>query len=245
MVRQRPDRDIETVDWLRLGVLANLEIEPAEGLRTSLGAGAERRQLDDIVVVGSNPDVPEPFVHNRWVVSMQGDMLLDTQEIRLDQRHELDFELRATFEDSETFLWASRANYQRVFGFGWHDLWLRAHGAALWGDVPFIEQEPVTRHLRGVFPDEYYVNGIASASAEFRFSLSRDIFKLSSFADAAVFDHRRQDAARKERRAGISAGVGFHALIVEVVQLNVYAAYGAVTDGNRDIGMAASLAKAF
>src|SRR3712207_7850568 len=51
--------------------------------------------------------------------------------------------------------------YQKLFEYGWHDLWLTSRGAYLWGQPPFIEEQPVGGlHVRGVFNTRFYARRV-------------------------------------------------------------------------------------
>jgi hypothetical protein len=156
-------------------------------------------------------------------------------------------------QDAEDFARAD-FDYQWVGGFGWHDLVLRSHGAWLFqGDaVPFDEQEPVGgRYVRGVFGGRDHARKAVAASLEFRLSLARDLFKLSVFGDLALYGRLepRDDAGATVWDEGFmlasSFGLGFHALILDTLQLNLYYAFGLDLVAEFDHGLAASLIKAF
>jgi hypothetical protein len=76
---------------------------------------------------------------------------------------------------------------------------------------------------------------VASESSEFRFSITRDIFKVSLFNDIAVFgqiDRTQLDQSGhfiESARIGDSFGAGFHALIEGMFQVDVYYALGLIT----------------
>ncbi len=249
-VRPRFDLGLERYAWLAFGAQLSMGYQFLEGMHASVGGGAERRHLTGLqrIEIDTGLEPVQEAVQNRWLILLAVDLLFDTKQLRLDRRHKLHWELRTYFADLDRFLWLSRGKYQRVFELGWHDLWIRASGAALWGQggqVPFVEEEPVSRHVRGVFNDEYWVRSIAAVSAEFRYSLSRDLYKLSAFTDAAIFEDPGPTRRGRRRLVAASVGLGFHALVLDVAQIDFYVAYGTVTDGNRDFGVSARAAKAF
>ncbi len=164
-------------------------------------------------------------------------LLFDDGGQRWDRRSDLTVEAREFLPINEPEFGEARAAWQRVFPFGWHDLWLKASGAWLWGDVPFHNEEPVNGHLRNVFSD-LYVHKVVSESSEFRFSITRDVFKFSLFNDIATFGWLKTRDLNASHDTEVIAvgdcfGAGFHALIEGIFQVDMYYSVGWATVPNR------------
>ncbi|MGQ0505135.1 MAG: hypothetical protein ACT4TC_07410, partial [Myxococcaceae bacterium] len=86
---------------------------------------------------------------------------------------------------------------------------------------------------------------VASGSFEFRFSLTRDIFKLSLFQDVAVFGELDRQNRTERAQVGNSFGSGLHALFEGMIQIDLYFAFGFKSDGLTDRGLSLVLRKVF
>ena len=89
------------------------------------------------------------------------------------------------------------------------------------------------RYVRGVFGDRYYVKRVAALALEFRWSLARDLYKISVFHDLAVY-------GELDREHG-----GDHPRVADAFGLNLYYSFGFTSDGKFDRGVSASISKAF
>ena len=92
---------------------------------------------------------------------------------------------------------------------------------------------------------DIYVEKVAGLSLEFRLSLARDLFKLGVFHDAAVFGELDRAGGGETFRFANSFGLGFHALILDTFQLDLYYAFGFNSEEDFDHGPSASLKKVF
>ncbi len=273
--RQRPDLHVETYTHTRMQGALLLSYELGPKARFSLGAGGEQRHVFNVEGVPGSEVIPpfaEPLASTEDtsaaklleaetqakaepLILANVDLVFTPEEIRRDRRHELS--LFARHYPGSSGFGTSGYRYQKVFELGWHDLWITSKGAWLWGDVPFVEEEPVGgAYLRGVFGDEYYVKNVAKVGVEFRWSLTRDLYKLSAFSDVAVFgeldlpDPRETVSTSDLRDSGTlrvasSTGVGFHALIADGFQLDFYYAFGLAPSHQLDTGLAIGFKQAF
>ena len=244
--RQRRDLDIDLYYSSRLEASLNLGYEFYDGFLLSVGGGANERflfavdQLEGASVSIGEDSQFRPFALGRL------EMVFDSREMRRDRKHRLVLETRYFwFEESDGY-GLSSYQYQKVFGLGWHDLWVKSRGAIVWGDYLFDDEEPVGgRYLRGVFGDKWFVSKVMNLVLEFRLSLARDLFKLSIFHDLAVFGEVDRSNLSEQERVGNCFGLGFHALILDLMQLDLYYSFGFSSDGDFDHGFSASLKKAF
>ncbi len=243
--QQRPDLLIDIFYAARMDASLNTGLE-FSGWMLALGGGISQRYRFGIEQL---PGATEPVSSGDWLRPFAGGMLefvFDPEKLRRDRRHRLQLFARNFWEQGRSLYLEGRLDYQKTFEFGWHDLFLGLRGAWLWGEVPFENEEPVGgRHLRGVFGDRWFVTEAGSLVLEFRFSLARDLFKISAFHDLSLFAERSRPDDDRTFRAGNSFGLGFHALVLDWLQFNFYYAVGFASDGSFDHGVSASLRKAF
>jgi hypothetical protein len=81
--------------------------------------------------------------------------------------------------------------------------------------------------------------------AEFRFSLTRDLYKLGFFVDTAGYGAIDRATGAETPRFGVAFGPGFHALVVGMFQLDMNVSFAVLTTGRFNTGVFASLIKAY
>ncbi len=245
--RQRDDIDVTRYKWLRGEGALTLNLEVREAFVVFLGGGLETLRLYELEQDLATGIEPFAEIDDQRAFGVAGaQIVLEPDEIRLDRRHELSLEARHYNTRGYGKLYQTRLAYQKVFAWGWHDIWVEARGASMWGDVIFPDEEPVGGpYLRGTFGGAYYVRRVAGTSLEFRLSLTQDLLKVSLFHDVAVFEQLDRLREPVRWRVANSAGAGLHALIIDAFQLDVYYGVGFSSDRSWDRGMAASLRKAF
>jgi hypothetical protein len=258
--RQRPDIAIETYRHTRIQAALMASYDLGRGSRFQVGLGAEERFVFDVQGDAEHVELlrDETQAEAEPLALANLDLVFDPDEIRRDRRHELN--VFARHYPGPSGFGATGIKYQKVFTFGWHDLWLTSKADWLWGDVPFVEEVPVGgNYLRGTFGDVFFVENAAKVGAEFRWSLTRDVYKVSVFNDVAIFgeldplqefsDGTGVDVgelrATGSRRIGTSFGAGFHALIAESFQLDLYYAFGYTAGYPFERGIAIALKQAF
>lgn len=245
--RQRPDLGVEDYFHATADGSLHLQYALARDFDVSLGGGFQWRRLFGFKPSPGVELAPTVFESERMrpFALLRTHVVFGGDEARWDRRHELNAEARQYFGLRDPWYGEGRLAYQVVRSFGWHDLWLRANGVWLWGEVLLHNEEPVAgRHLRAVFGQQY-VRRVGSASAEFRFSVTRDLYKISVFHDAAVFGAIDRATGEERLLVGNSFGPGFHALIEGMLQLDLYLAFGFDTQRRFDSGVHASLLKVF
>jgi len=245
--RQRQDLALESYWWNRLEGSAGLSFAPWRGIELSAELGIQRRDL----FATSQLEPPagtmavEPFREVRPFIALGGRFTLDPERLRADRRHHLAVDVRQFIGANDPF-WQTEASYRRVVEFGWNDLWLRGAAAVVAGDYGIADAIPLSgRYLRGVFGHDRYLDRVAALGLEYRVSLTRDVFKVGIFHEAAGF--RRARGADPKDRVGIgnSFGPSFHALVLDVLQLDLYYAAGFIADGPFDHGVSLRIEKAF
>ncbi|MDF1566245.1 MAG: hypothetical protein P1V51_24650 [Deltaproteobacteria bacterium] len=245
--RQRPDLDLERYFNTDLEASLDIQHEFTEGLTLELGGGIRRRYLfglrprsgatlDPLLAPDERVD---PFAMVRT------ELVFDTGAERWDRRHELVAEARRIFTLDRDSYNVFHYQYQWVVDLGWHALWLRSRGVWMRGSVPFHDEHPVGGpYLRGVF-QESFARQAVSASADLRFSITRDLYKLGAFVDGALFGELDRGGGTAAPAHGVSFGPSFHALIEDMLQLDVFVAFGFASGDRFEAGAAVGLKKVF
>jgi hypothetical protein len=218
------------------------------GATLVLGVGAEQLDvfdLQDAQGLTRAPDVG-PSSQLRPLLSGTAHLVLDPDEIRRDRRHELELSARFYPVGGGDTYGLVGYRYEKVFEFGWHDLWLSSRGGYLWGTPPFIEEQPVGgQHLRGVFGDRFFTRRIISGALDARASITRDVYKFGGFIDVALFADRDRARGTESVRAAVSVGPSLHLLLADAFQLDLYYGLGLAAHTPVDRGFTASLRQAF
>lgn len=259
--RQRWDLDVEDFREANASLSMHVTIDLSQSAKLVPTLGVQWRRVYDIK---ETPRWDERLVpeHNQrlWAFAeLLAEWVVDPENQRWDRRHKLELGARWYFgraldpvpAGAPTFVsygWLTE-RYQKVFEFGWHDLWLKTRARVLFGDSQFQDEENVGEVLKGVFGGTF-VRKAGNVGAEFRFSLNRDVLKLSFFTEVAAFG----EVCRLENpvinpdftgdrgacrinpnkngevfRLGFSAGPGIHALIQGMFQIDIYTTVGVRT----------------
>ncbi|WP_224364576.1 hypothetical protein [Hyalangium versicolor] len=246
--RQRPDIGLESFFATRLQLTMGLSYEFFQGTWVALGLGAEKLDVFGLkpvegqgVAGGVGPSSTlQPYVHGTALITF------DTDDIRRDRHTELELAARHYPGESGKGYGVTTYRYQQVTEVGWHDLWLTSRGAWLWGQVPFMEEQPVGGlHVRGVFGERFHARHVLSGGAEVRFSLSRDIYKVGGFVDVAVFGNIDRSTGLARAKVVGSTGPSFHVLVADVFQVDLYYALGFAGNGEAERGFTLALKQAF
>jgi hypothetical protein len=228
--RQRRDLNLENYYANQATGAAWMEWEPTTGIRFQSGGGFFYRRLYAFTYGPPTFDITtaavEPEERARPFLAMRFDFTFDPQNERWDRHHRLFAELQQQLPGpgAAALAWAF-VHYQNVVPFGWHDLWVRFNGYATWYQASFQDEKSLGEFLRGTFGRDFVYCG-AAASTEFRFSITRDIFKVSLFSDAAVYQEVDNLAFNGPGRVAFAFGPGAHFLLEGLVQLDVYLALG-------------------
>jgi hypothetical protein len=246
--RQRPDVGLESYIATRLQLVVGLSYEFFRGATVALGLGAEELdvfQLRGVEGLDLAPGVEKDSTLRPYL-NGTAQLVFDADEIRRDRRHELEVAGRHYPGRVGRSYGITTLRYQKVFEVGWHDVWVTSRGAYLWGNVPFIEEQPVGgQHVRGVFDERFYARRVASAGLETRFSLTRDVYKVGGFADIAVFGELDRPTGAERARIVGSFGPSFHVLIADAFQLDLYYGFGIADRGEVERGFSAAFKQAF
>lgn len=246
--RQRPDIGLESYYATRVQAAVALSYDVFRGATVALGVGAEQLDIFSLrPVEGIAPAAGVvPSSGLRLYLNGTAQLVFDADEIRRDRRHELEVTGRHYPGGTVPGYGLTAYRYQRIFEVGWHDLWFNSRGVYLWGTQPFIEEQPVGGQLvRGVFDARFYARRAVGTGLEGRFSLTRDVYKVGGFLDAAVFGELNRAAGTENPRFIASLGPSFHVLIADAFQLDLYYSIGFAGRGEAERGFTASLRQAF
>ena len=221
---------------------------PVAYVRTSLGGGVQRRLLFSVEPVsGSMFTSSYDIAHTRQYAEAALELTFDPDNIRRDRHHRFGIDARVygpphTGEESALHVggW-----YQKMFPFGWNELWVEVHGMSRTGFVLFPEEASIGGDvLRGPFGNEY-ARRYGGLQLEFRYSLLRDVFKLGIFHNAVGYGAIDR-VTNKDKLTGANAvGLGIHALIIDEFQLDAWFGVGWSTKKTFDQGAALAIRQAF
>jgi hypothetical protein len=253
--RQRGDLFLESVQGATLTGLLQAKMWPGKYLWTTLGGGLERRFLfmpePEHCVLAPCPPPPgvtDNVAQTRPFGDLQLGWLFNPEELRRDRKHELSLQTRVYFPALQATATAVRTDvrYQKLFPFGWDELWLNLRGIWLSGDVLYTEEQSLGGEgLRSVF-SSIFVRRMAAVGLEYRYSLLRDLFKVGIWDNPAVYGALDRFNGNSESRAIADAfGVSLHALFIDEFQLDFYYGFGFTRAGVFGSGAALVLAQAY
>jgi len=225
---------------------ANTTFRP--GLTLTVGLGLERRFLYNIQkAINSSPLIDEtPKGQTRPYLEAVGEAIFNPGELRTDRKHRLRFDARyypgSTSSSSSYWL---RVGYQRYFPIGWHELWIQAHGTLLGGQVLFMDEEPIGRHMHGPFGASEFSTRLASTGVEFRYAIVRDLLKLGIFYDQVMYGAIDRSAGTQSLRFAASGGLALHLLVADEFQCDFYFGAGVTTAGSVEYAPSLSLRQVF
>jgi hypothetical protein len=222
----------------------NFQLSLSRYLELALGFGVEHRSL---YALADEDDVPRaPLVDEttrsqaRLFGLFSARAVFNPEELRRDRKHELSLGAQhfsgGTKEGkpiTELFL-----HWQKVYTYGWDEIWLGLDGVLLLGEVPFYEEVSLGGDfLRNTF-SQIYLKKAAALHFEYRLSLSRDVFKIGVYDDFAIHD---QDGIMYSD----ALGIGIHVLLLDTFQLSSYIGVGINSLAEFDVGFGIEVKQAF
>ena len=248
LARQRRDLGLENYNAFDVDAALQASVELRKGLQFQIGAGFEWRRLYGFTGTAGMPISPDVMLADRKrpLIRIIHESVFDPTVLRWERRHTLmsEFRLYFPFGDQPGFAWLD-LNYQHVTPFGWHDFWIKSRAYGAFGDVTFHDEVSVGEFLRGVFGNQF-VKLAANLQLEFRFSIVRDIFKISLFHDLAVFavqPVRGQPTLLAQ--LGNAFGPGFHFLAQDMFQVDTYLVFGFRRQGVFNFAFSMQIQKTF
>lgn len=245
--RQRPDLRLESFYFATLEAGFHLIFTPIPYVRSSLGAGVERRLLFSVEPAsGSAFDSSYAFANTRQYAEASLELTFDPDSLRRDRHHGIGADARVYGPPHPGQLGALHVTgwYQKMFPFGWNEMWVELHGMSRTGFVLFPEEGSIVGALRGPFGDQY-ARRWAGLQLEYRYSLLRDVFKIGLFHNLAGYGaiDRATDAEKLTFANGL--GLGAHALLIDEFQLDAWYGVGWSSTGRFDHGAALQIRQAF
>jgi len=240
--RQRPDLGVMRYDDLLVQPTAVLSYQVFRLLNLSLGGGLEYQHVLSLVRdPGATAPLVSPPATAYPLILANTTFELGRDSQRLDRFHRIELALLSRVGGTDTTETRISLGYDTALGFGFDDLQLAAKGAALFGHIAFTDEERLGDQLRGLFNDQIFCRRVAAASAEYRLSLAREMYKVSAFHDGAVCSE-----ASAGRTVWANAfGLGFHALILDTFRFSIYLAQGFASPKLSDQGVSIRLSQVF
>ena len=253
--RQRADLNLDTFRFVTMDASLNINKNVLSSFSVTAGAGFERRWLSALRPgTPGDPLLPQvnqtPREQTRFLASISAHLLLPPEELRYDRKHRLDavatlYGLPGGLPVDEAPVQARiQAEYQRVFYFGYHELWIQARGYFHFGDVPFPDEQQVSDVVRGPFGD-LFVRKVAGPRVEFRFALLRDILQFGAYDDAAVYGSIDRVSNNSKVQFVNVFGFAVHALLLDSLQLDANLGTGFTTQGLVETGLSLNLVQAY
>ncbi|NJK88895.1 MAG: hypothetical protein HC923_05470 [Myxococcales bacterium] len=244
--RQRLDLDLGSYDFVQAEPVVGADIPLTSWLDMSLGMGLQYRRL---LQTDEGPEAArlqrtDPVSDLRAALLAQFRLRAGGQ-LRVDRLNQINLEARIYTLFARQDLADLRGSYERTFSFGFDDLEIGVSGQALLGDVTFTDEVRVSDHLRGLYGDELFTDAIGSVRLEYRYSLIRELLKISAFHDAAGFRGIDRLSLTESFRIGNAFGVGLHSLAFDAFRLSIYGVLGFISDEGPDAGFAFSLRQLF
>lgn len=254
--RQRQDIGLQTYTFNRLDGVISASAEP-ENAELKLGIGVQFRDFRNVDNVPLSEITPEqlgepsrvttvaPFTNVLPFVSFEAHLTFSKLVTRFDKAHRLNGDVRYFAGNDGGFV-AAFADYQKVFEFGWNDLWITSSGGILQGNFSVADAIPMSgSYVRGVYSDDFYMDRIIALGLEYRFSLTRDLFKVSIFDEAALFREHVIAGVGPQPEVVNAFGPGLHALVMDTIQLDFYASFAVSTVRDKTTGATLRLRRAF
>jgi hypothetical protein len=247
--RQREDLRLESFMFATLEGGAALLFVPVPQIRISLGGGLQRRLLYAVEPVTGQTSMFGPsyrFTQTRQYGEVALELTFDPGNLRRDRHHRLGLNARVYGPPRPGQSDAVHLSgwYQKMFPFGWNELWVEMNGTSRTGFVLFPEETSIGGLLRGPFGGEY-ARKAGGLDLEFRYSLLRDVFKLGIFHNLAGYGTIDRVTDRQKLTFANAVGLGGHALLIDEFQLDAWVGVGWNTTGKFGTGAALAIRQAF
>ena len=198
-------------------------------------------------MAGSSFDSSYGFAQNRQFAEAALELTFDPDSLRRDRHHRLGLDARFYGPphpgDKEALHLSGW--YQKMFPFGWNELWVELQGTSRTGFVLFPEEGSIGGSvLHGPFGD-VYARKWGGLQLEYRYSLLRDVFKLGIFHNLAGYGAIDRVTDKEKFAFANAVGLGAHALLIDEFQLDAWFGVGWSSGGRFDSGAALTIRQAF
>jgi hypothetical protein len=245
--RQRNDLRLESFLFATLEAGLHLIFTPIPHMQTSLGGGIERRLLFSVEPVsGSAFDSAYKVAQTRQYAEAALELTFDPESLRRDRHHRLGVDARVygpPHPGQQSALHLA-SWYQKMFPFGWNELWVQLEGMSRTGFVLFPEEGSIGGILRGPFGD-VYARRFGGLQLEYRHSFLRDVFKVGIFHNLVGYGAIDRTTDREKLTFANAFGLGVHALLIDEFQLDAWYGVGWSSTGKFDHGAALQIRQAF
>ena len=229
--RQRLDLGLSNYQLSSVTPLMSLAVGIVEGLEFTVAGGAHLRGTYGLSAVDPTTSTYAPSTAAWPYLLAKGDLRLTPADERFDWEHRLSVNARFFFGPAQPSWGDIELRYRKTFRLGWHELRLRGNGSFQWGQVPFHDEVPLADpHLLGAFGDTW-VRRAVSASADFRFSLSRDAWHVGAFINGALFGLYDAARTRETLGLGVSGGPSMHFLLEGTLSFDLIISVGVARGG--------------
>ncbi len=247
---QRKDLLLEgyKIGTLELGTGAGAQLRPEFSLFFTLGI--QRRWIFNLQpgTGGKLVDAVTrvPAVSWRGFLRANSSYTFNPEELRQDLRNELSVELNSFLPTVAGDIGFFRLDFsgRRLFPFGWHELRASVHFTGELGDVSYVDEIPLSEHLRIGSLDKY-TKRATSLSLELRYSLLRDKVKIGVFNDIGVWRHLLRDDGSQAADLAGSSGAGAFLFLFDELQVDVFSGVGWSTESSVRPGLALTIKEAF
>jgi hypothetical protein len=247
VARQRADVNLENYNGLTTIAGVHLELEIRKGLTFWAGGGFEWRRLFDFEVATGLVLPPEIGFQDRKrpFLRVMHEFVFNPGVQRWGRRHSLMGEVRQyfTYRQEQGSGWVD-LRYQHVQEFGWNDLWITGRGHLSWGHVNFHDDISVGEYLRSLFGTQFVPSAL-NLQLEYRFSIARDLLKVSLFNDVIFIADPARVSATIAPQFATGFGPGVHLLVEDLFQVDSYLAFGFRRRAELDIAFSVQIVKAF
>lgn len=242
---RRLDLQISRYLFVPLRLAIGFDLHPWKSFSLSVGGGYQYRALlQTKAVTGQTP--PSFIEEHSFSLFFGGELKISfTPEIlRRDREHEIYMRALYNGKRGELSWFANlQAGYKNVFVFDYNELWLQAEAMSTLGDGDqFYDEISLGRFLRVAF-GSLYARHAGALKSEYRLSIVRDVVKVGAFLDAAAF--KWVDRGSEELDFAANLGLGFHLLMVDVLQLSLYSGVGTSTADPIAFGFGLRLVQAY
>lgn len=254
--RQRQDLGVQSYLFNRLDGSLSISVEP-ENAEINFGFGLQFRNLSNVQNVPLEDITPaqlyvedrvtpeEGFTNVLPFVNFAAQLSFDRIVARRDRVHRLTGEARY-FLGTDGGFGTVYVDYQKVWEFGWNEFWLSGNVGLVQGSFSIADTIPMSgTYVRGVYADLFYFDRVVSLGVEYRFSLTRDIFKVSIFNEAALFREDVRAGRGPQPEVVNAAGPGLHFLVMDTLQVDFYASIAFSTARDYNSGATVRIRRAF
>lgn len=229
---QRRDVALDIYHLWETDALLNISTDVTSIFKITSGLGVDALKVFGLTPMeqAADPDgaAPAPDVeattHVSLVARLKADLDFTSRTLRRDLQTYLHSAARLDYNSQDLWVVRGELEGQYVRNFGFHNLILHGKAQALFGEVRFWNEDPLSDYLRVFFENRYWVRQAAELDLAFRLSVVREAFKVGVFHDLAVFG----DRTGAEPRAALANAFGpsLHFLLFDTFACDLFYGFG-------------------